>query len=213
MTRTPARPNQIGPRGTVYRPSLPSSISCKRIGDLSTDRLISRTSQGAGLRNNMRPSLSSPTSIKPLGRNAILRGEAPAGSVSVKTITSRSASASMRDLSKSICNRNCGSFALSAKTTKGRASQRKSARFSSVTLKIWAGSSAHWAEMLGSGSAPVSCAMTNTAEKQEIKSARPRCFNTVIPLDIGRNFSYPKGQLGAMRKNFNLNPVVRKVRA
>lgn len=102
-----------------------SLISCWRMGILSMTRPSSRTSQGKGLRSFTPPSLPMSTIMKPRGRSSVRRSDFAAGSVSVRTTTSRSRSASICSSSSEICSMNRGSAGLSAKTITGRFVQRK----------------------------------------------------------------------------------------
>ncbi len=99
-------------------------ISWRRNGNLSMARLISRASQGRGLRSLTCPSLSMTTSEKPRGCNSWRQGLLASGSASVITTTSRSTRASGRLRKASSCSRKAGSSGTSAKTTTGRATQR-----------------------------------------------------------------------------------------
>ena len=127
---------------TYSRPTLRlSMISCCRMGILSMVRDNSRTSQGAGLRKAVRPSLPINVSINARGRKAVRNALGFCGSVSVIMITSRSAISSIRSVSRSICSMNAGSSGLWAKTTRGLACQMKSDGVMSAASKIWVRSS------------------------------------------------------------------------
>lgn len=112
--------------GKFYRPSPARPISCRRSGNLSIARLISRTSQGNGFRSFICPSLSNRTKEKPFGCNVLRHSLTSSGEVSVMTTTSRSISMEGSARSASICSEKAGSFGVSAKTTTGRDSHMKS---------------------------------------------------------------------------------------
>lgn len=111
-------PNAL--RRLSYCVSRRSRISCWRVGSLSMEREISRTSQGSGLRRYTVPSLPTSTIMKPRGRYFVRSAVLSVGLASDNTITSRSASSSGKASSISICCTNRGSAGLSAKTTTNR---------------------------------------------------------------------------------------------
>ena len=116
------------PRGLrAYGPRSPRRISCRRSGNLSIARVISRTSHGDGLRCFTCPSLSMRTRENPRGCK-VMRHELPAlGSLSAMTTTSRSINAAGLRSSMRICSTNAGSSGVSAKTTTTRDFHWKSA--------------------------------------------------------------------------------------
>ncbi len=105
-----------------------SRISCWRIGILSIVREISRTVHGDGLRSLMPPSLPISTKPKPRGCNAWRRVDRASGSVSTRTITSRSTRPSSSSSISSIWRTKAGSYGLSANTINGRCVHLNSAR-------------------------------------------------------------------------------------
>jgi hypothetical protein len=163
-------------RHSVYSATRLSRTSCWRNGVLSMFREISRTSQGAGIRMDVLPSLSMIASMNARGRSDIRSADLAAGSVSMITTTSRSANASGRAASSSICCTNCGSSGLCANTTIGRPIQTKSAGSISVALKMWVRSASHVSNAV--------CA-TVTEARQLRTALRISAF---IPINIGGVF-------------------------
>jgi hypothetical protein len=111
-----------------------SSTSCRRSGNLSILRVISRTSHGSGLRMTGDRSLSISTRLNPRGRNRVRHSVFAAGSVSVTKMTSRISRLSRSRSNNSICCRKLGSLGLSAKTTIGRWTYNWSANTVSAAL-------------------------------------------------------------------------------
>lgn len=118
-----------------------SRISCLRIGNLSIDRLSSRTFHGKGLRRMTRPSLLTTVNMKPRGRSLVRISVRSAGAVSTITTTSRFVSSFIRSLKSSICSRYAGSSGASAKTMTGRAIHLNASRSTSRASKIVSGAS------------------------------------------------------------------------
>ena len=124
-----------------------SRISCWRIGILSIVREISRTVHGEGLRSLTPPSLPISTKPKPRGCNAWRRADRASGSVSTRTMTSRSTRPSSSSSIRSICCTKAGSYGLSANTISGRCvhlnSARSAVRPSRITASVISVSCAH----------------------------------------------------------------------
>ncbi len=176
----------------IFGSGLRSSISRWRMGILSIVRLISRISQGNGLRSFTPPSLPTRTKANPFGRNSVRSVDFAEGSVSVMIKISRSATASFSAAKRSICSINAGSSGLSAKTIKGRARHLKSAKTTSVASMGKLG----WAFQLSTGfAAPVVAANITKLTKS--------FFNPSIlrPLYIGMK---PFGSKGGI---LNFNPA------
>jgi hypothetical protein len=185
----------------LYGSALRSSTSCSRSGILSMVRLISRTLHGSGLRNSTSPSLPIITNMNPRGRSCTRKSLRAAGSVSVRMITSLSASSSDRAESSSICWLNRGSLGLSAKTTTGRANQIKSSIFTEVASKAVDLLLSH---MTGADDMTVSCATAVLAAKpQEIKA---KIRNIVLPFlsDIGEETRKAKSNSLLIRNKFGM---------
>lgn len=166
-------PNAFG--RLSYCVSRRSRISCWRVGNLSMEREISRTSQGRGLRRYTVPSLPTSTIMKPRGRNLVRKAVSRAGLASDKTMTSRSASSSGRASNISICWTNRGSAGLSAKTITSRLIHWNSVKSTPSESKkmLSAGTSASW-----------SCASAGPINngKTRAKQNRFKCF---MPSNIG----------------------------
>jgi hypothetical protein len=173
-----------------YGSALRSSTSCSRSGILSMVRLISRTLHGPGLRNSTSPSLPMITNMNPRGRRRRRKSLRASGSVSVTTITSRSANSSGRAESISICWRNRGSSGLSAKTTTGRASQIKSSISSEAASKAIDLSSFH---KTGADVTSASCATATVAAKPQEIIAKIRIIELPFIPDIGGGSRKAKG--------------------
>lgn len=162
-----------------YWVSRRSRISCWRVGSLSMEREISRTSQGRGLRRYTVPSLPTSTIMKPRGRNLVRSAVFDAGFASDKTITSRSASSSGRASSISICWTNRGSAGLSAKTITKRLTHWNSAISTPSESKkiLGVGASA-------SGAGTWSCAYAGPINNGKTTAKQNR-FKCVMPSNIG----------------------------
>jgi hypothetical protein len=173
-----------------YGNDLRSLTSCSRSGIPSMVRLISRTFHGPGLRNSISPSLPMITNINPRGRRRRRKSPRASGSVSVTTMTSRSANSSGRADSMSICWRNRGSSGLSAKTTTGRASQMKSSISSEAASKTIDLSSFHKME---EDVTSVSCATATLAAKPHEIIAKIRIIEFPFISDIGGGSRKAKG--------------------
>lgn len=163
---------------------LRSRISCWRNGILSIEREISRTSQGAGLRSLIWPSLPTMASINARGRNRVRKSLRASGSVSVIKITSRVASSAASEISKSNWRLNCGSNSDSPNTMIGRAIQRSSSKSTSDASNTCVRSSFQ-------RSTKLSCAAAGPAS-----SAAPIIANkTFITKDIGSISGFAKPDL------------------
>lgn len=184
-----------------YRAARRSSISCWRRGILSIEREISRTSQGAGLRNSTSPSLPMITNMNPRGRNRIRSGLSVAGEVSVRMITSRSARSSARSRNRSSCWRNRGSLGLSAKTTTGRASQINSSTSKAVASKTAVLSASHNSAVVGAVS---SWAVAAPAKQAKASAAKNRIILLPFKTDIGS----PRQKAKAKADIFIFNRIV-----
>ena len=168
---------------TYWVTTLRSRISCCRIGILSMERDSSRTSQGAGLRSLICPSLPTNASINARGRNLVRRALRSSGSVSVIKMTSRSDNSSTSAVNSANCSWNCGSNSDSPKTMTGRAIQRSSLKSTSDASKTWVRSSFQ-------RSTKLSCAAAGPVSK-----AAPIIANkTFITKDIGSFFDFAKSQ-------------------
>ena len=177
--------------------SFASRISRCRIGNLSIEREISRTSQGKGFLNCTRPSLDRMTSMKPRGRSFLRTGDSVLGSVSVRTTTSRSTSASGRAFRNSNCAMNAGSFSLSAKTTMGRFFQTNSLKSESFAGRI---------RDVMAGSSPFS-ADTDSAENSVKTTASRECDTAFIHSNIGGAVRIATGKLSFSHVKYNERDV------
>ncbi len=174
-----------------------SSISCWRNGILSMEREISRMLHGDGLRKATLPSLATSAIMYPRGRSSSRRSDRASGSVSVKTITSRSASSSKPPSSRSICWRNRGSLGVSAKTTRGRAIHCRSANVTSAASKTCAWSSSQRSNTVASwANRPV-------APKKTAAAATCIFNNFIIHSDIEAGSGKAKGQVPLVTNNFS----------
>jgi|GEM_PF-6357647 len=156
-----------------------SRISCRRVGSLSMERVISRTSQGRGLRRYTVPSLPTSTIMKPLGRNLVRKAVSSAGFASDKTITSRSANSSGRASNISICWTNRGSAGLSAKTITSRLIHWNSAISTPLATKKMPGVGTS-----ASGAGAWSCAYAGPINNGKTTAKQNR-FKYVMPSNIG----------------------------
>jgi len=179
-----------------------SAISCCRNGILSIERESSRTLHGAGLRSATRPSLPNSAIMYPRGRSVVRNALGLAGSVSVMTMTSRSAKASSRPVIRSSCCWNLGSLGVSAKMTKGRAAHCSSDNVTSDPSKIWAWSSCHRSRTVASWAA-ADVAPT----KRAARAARRMFVNAFIILDIEAALRKAKAQGPIGANNFACVPA------
>ena len=170
-------------------PSRASRSSCLRIGRLSMERVISRTSRGNGFRRITRPSLLTTISMKPRGRNSRRISVSSAGAESAIRTTSRFTSSSMRAARSSICVRKAGSCGASEKTINGRATHLNLSRSMSCASKTAEGSACH-AVTTESADSPASVATAAHGARPASNTARNAgVMRDVMPPPYAPNIS------------------------